>query len=201
MIEFDTAAFLVNVAATAAALLLLWISSFAAGAARRENSTLEMVWGAGFVVVAIVSFLLSNGHGDDGRRLLLLLLVTMWALWSVVKSRRNRTAPAVTPGSLKRSAPAGRQYLLWAAAVFFISLPVQAGIYAPAPLGFVTFIGIGLWVVGMFADAVAEVRRARGYFGDVAVWWGIFLVGADSWPGVLTILSPLLLTWIKKRSR
>ena len=37
--------------------------------------------------------------------------------------------------------------------------------------------------------------RHPNYFGDAAVWWGLFLVAASSWPGVLTILSPLLMTW------
>lgn len=34
-----------------------------------------------------------------------------------------------------------------------------------------------------------------GYFGDTAVWWGLFLVTASSWPGVLTVCSPILMTW------
>jgi steroid 5-alpha reductase family enzyme len=27
------------------------------------------------------------------------------------------------------------------------------------------------------------------------VWWGLFLVAASAWPGVLTILSPLVMTY------
>jgi steroid 5-alpha reductase family enzyme len=27
------------------------------------------------------------------------------------------------------------------------------------------------------------------------VWWGLFLVAADQWPGVLTVLSPVLMTY------
>ncbi len=187
MIEFDTTAFFTNLGIAAAALLLLWIPAVAIGRARTERYTLGMVRGAGFVVVGIVSYLLSTGHGDNGRRLLLLLLVTVWGLWSVSKSWRSRNTPAVSAGSPKPSAAALR-YLLGAAAVFFISLPVQVGMYAPAPLGFVTFIGIGLWVVGMLVDAVVQPRLAPGFWGDAAAWWGIFLVGADSWPGVLTIV-------------
>ena len=26
------------------------------------------------------------------------------------------------------------------------------------------------------------------------MWWGIFLVAADSWPGILTIPAPILMT-------
>jgi steroid 5-alpha reductase family enzyme len=37
--------------------------------------------------------------------------------------------------------------------------------------------------------------RHPNYFGDACVWWGIFLVSASAWPGVLTILSPVAMTF------
>lgn len=33
------------------------------------------------------------------------------------------------------------------------------------------------------------------YFGDATVWWGLFLVSAEAWPGILTVLSPLAMTY------
>ena len=38
--------------------------------------------------------------------------------------------------------------------------------------------------------------RHPNYFGDACVWWGIFLVSAQAWPGVLTVLSPLVMTYL-----
>ena len=48
-----------------------------------------------------------------------------------------------------------------------------------------TVLNTGLW----------RYTRHPNYFGDAAVWAGLFLVAADSWPGVLTILSPALMIW------
>jgi steroid 5-alpha reductase family enzyme len=31
------------------------------------------------------------------------------------------------------------------------------------------------------------------------VWWGLFLIAADAWPGVLTVLSPLIMTYFLAR--
>ena len=36
--------------------------------------------------------------------------------------------------------------------------------------------------------------RHPNYFGDATVWWGLFLVSAEAWPGILTVLSPLAMT-------
>ena len=27
------------------------------------------------------------------------------------------------------------------------------------------------------------------------LWWGIFVIAAEAWPGVLTVLSPVLMTY------
>jgi steroid 5-alpha reductase family enzyme len=37
--------------------------------------------------------------------------------------------------------------------------------------------------------------RHPNYFGDSAVWWGLYLVAASAWPGVLTVLSPVVMTY------
>jgi len=37
--------------------------------------------------------------------------------------------------------------------------------------------------------------RNPNYFGDSSVWWGLWLVAASAWPGVLTVLSPIVMTY------
>ena len=45
-------------------------------------------------------------------------------------------------------------------------------------------IDVGLW----------RYTRHPNYFGDACVWWGMFLVAAERWPGVLTIYAPIAMT-------
>jgi steroid 5-alpha reductase family enzyme len=110
-------------------------------------------------------------------------------------------------------------YLTQGAVMWFVSLPVQVACFEPAPLGPVAWVGVLLWLVGFFFETVGDWQLTRfrndpaskgqvldtglwrytrhpNYFGDACVWWGLSLVAFTSWPGVLTILSPLLMTWL-----
>ena len=37
--------------------------------------------------------------------------------------------------------------------------------------------------------------RHPNYFGDAAVWWGLWLITIYGWPSLLTVGSPLLMTY------
>ena len=227
MNTFDTAAFFASLPVTAGALILLLVATFVLGALRARHAVIDVAWGLGFVLVAAVSFVLSAAHGDDGRRLLLLILVALWGLrlagfiaWrarGAEEDPRYQEILAAATGSRNLYA-VRRVYLPQAAALFFVSLCIQVGMFAPAPLGFLTWIGVAIWAVGLLFESVGDAQLAAfkadpakkgtvlnsglwrytrhpNYFGDAAVWWGLFLVCADSWPSVLTILSPVLMTW------
>ena len=124
---------------------------------------------------------------------------------------------AGAPGS--RNAYALRRvYLPQGIVMFFVSLTLQVGMFASGPVGWVAVAGILLWLTGFVFETVGDWQLARfkndpahrgtvlntglwrytrhpNYFGDAAVWAGLFLIAADSWPGILTVLSPALMVW------
>lgn len=108
-------------------------------------------------------------------------------------------------------------YLLQGALAFVIAAPILVGGFEGHAVGAVAWVGVVVWAIGVFFESVgdAQMERWRGdpahkgkvidvglwrytrhpnYFGDACVWWGIFLVAADSWPGVLTLPAPVLMT-------
>jgi steroid 5-alpha reductase family enzyme len=110
-------------------------------------------------------------------------------------------------------------YLLQAGLVWFVSLPVQAAQYLPDPLGPLAWAGTALWAVGLFFEAVGDRQLSRfkadpanrgrvmdrglwrytrhpNYFGDACVWWGLFLLAADTPIGWAFVLSPVLMTYL-----
>ena len=116
-------------------------------------------------------------------------------------------------------------YLPQAALAWLISAPLQVGAFVPGPVGLLAAVGVLVWAVGLFFETVGDAQLERykawkqaqppdtvrasvmdkglwrytrhpNYFGDACVWWGIFLVAAEHWPGLLTVAAPALMTYL-----
>jgi steroid 5-alpha reductase family enzyme len=108
-------------------------------------------------------------------------------------------------------------YLLQGLLAFVIAAPILVGGYESGPVGPLAWIGVAVWIVGVCFEAVGDAQMERfrsdpankgtlidtglwrytrhpNYFGDACVWWGIFLVAADAWPGVLSAFAPVIMT-------
>ncbi len=115
-----------------------------------------------------------------------------------------------------------RVYLTQGGLMWLISLPVQMAVAQPDALGVVEWIGVVIWAVGFFFETVGDWQLSRfrndpdsrgavldtglwrytrhpNYFGDATVWWGLSLIAFAHWPGILTIISPLVMTWLLAR--
>lgn len=112
-------------------------------------------------------------------------------------------------------------FLLQGVVLWFASLPVQmAQTYStPTSLGWPAYVGILLWAIGLYFETVADHQLTRfradpnnqgrvlntglwrysrhpNYFGELCLWWGLFLVACDSPIGLLTIVGPLAYTYL-----
>ncbi len=155
---------------------------------------LTVIWG---VRLAAHIGLRSRGHGEDPRYVELL---------------------AKAPGNPQLFA-LRRIYLTQGLVMWFVSLPVQVAMFEQGEANWVTWTGVLLWIVGFTFETVGDLQLTRfrndpatkgevldtglwrytrhpNYFGDACVWWGLSLIAFSSWPGILTILSPLLMTWL-----
>jgi len=113
-------------------------------------------------------------------------------------------------------------YLLQALILWLATFPVQAGMSERAPAGPLTIIGAALWLTGFVFESVGDWQLARfkadpahqglimdrglwrytrhpNYFGDFCMWWGLFLISVGSWVEVVTIVGPLLMTFLLTR--
>ena len=109
-------------------------------------------------------------------------------------------------------------YLLQGALLFIIILPVLAINKTSGPaLGLVAFFGVALWLLGFFFEAVGDWQltkfikdpknkgkliqsglwrytRHPNYFGEVVLWWGVWLIALAVPYGWLTVVGPLTIT-------
>ena len=104
--------------------------------------------------------------------------------------------------------------------LFVVCLPVQLGQASghDMPLGPLAWTGAFLSLVGLGFETVADLQLTRfradpantgkvlsrglwrytrhpNYFGDACVWWGLYLIAAETPAGLWAILGPVFLTW------
>jgi steroid 5-alpha reductase family enzyme len=222
-------AFFLTAAVSAAAVLVLILATWFVGRAIGRFNVIDVAWGLGFVLVAWVAFARSAGHGDDTRRLVVALLVTIGAgrlaVYIAWRGRGKGEDPRYADMLAGHADPARRAlaiYLTQAVAIWFVSLPVMVAMFERSEPGVLFVVGVVVWAVGFGFESVGDWQLARfradpasvgkvmdrglwrftrhpNYFGDATMWWGIWLVAAQQWQGVVTVLSPVLMTWTLTR--
>jgi len=225
-VSFDVSAFAGNLLWSALAVLAVLISTFVASKVTGKHSVIDTAWGLLFCAVAIVTFFAASTYGDLLRRWLLLVLPVLWGLRLAIHiGRRSIGKPEDPRYEQLLSKAKGNPdlyalrsiYLLQGALALVIAAPILVGGFEPHPVGVVAWVGVVLWAIGVFFEAVGDAQMERwradpahkgkvidvglwrytrhpNYFGDACVWWGIFLVAADSLPGVLTVPAPIIMT-------
>jgi steroid 5-alpha reductase family enzyme len=111
-------------------------------------------------------------------------------------------------------------FLLQGFLLYLISLPVIWTILAkPSPWSGLDALGLAVWIVGFVFEAVGDFQLARfkkdpahrgkiiqtglwrysrhpNYFGEVTLWWGIYLLALSAPGGWMTIIGPLTITFL-----
>ena len=115
-------------------------------------------------------------------------------------------------------------FLMQAPLLFIVCLPAQLGQLSadPAQTGWLAFAGKCLALIGIGFETIGDwqLRRFRAdpaskgkvldnglwrytrhpnYFGDTCVWWGIWLIAAETSVGLWAVPGPILLAWLLTR--
>lgn len=223
---FDSTAFAGTLAWAGGAVLVVLAATFVVAKIAGKHSVIDTTWGLLFATVAIVVFVRSSGSGDDMRRWLLLALPVLWGLRLAQHIGRRTIGKPEDPRYEQLLAKAKGNpdlyalrmvYLTQGVLAFVIASPILVGGFEGDPAGPIAWVGVALWLVGVFFEAVGDAQMERfrqdpankghvidvglwrytrhpNYFGDACVWWGIFLVAADALPGVVTIYAPVIMT-------
>jgi steroid 5-alpha reductase family enzyme len=111
-------------------------------------------------------------------------------------------------------------FALQAPLQFVVALPVQLGqIAAVGPLGPLALAGGALAIIGIAFESIGDWQLVRfkadpanagkvldtglwrftrhpNYFGDACVWWGLYLIAAETGLGAWALPAPILLTFL-----
>ena len=206
-------------------VLLLLSGLFLYADSRKRYDLIDSVWGPGFAVIAVVTLLFAEGEPTRQWLVTALTVVWGVRLGVHIHSRNRGKDEDPRYQDILRRAKGNprlrmyRVYLLQAVLMWIVSLPVQAAQHLSAPFGVVDWLGTGVWLVGFTFEAVGDWQLSRfradpankgavmdrglwrytrhpNYFGDSVVWWGLYLFALHSWLGALTIIGPVIMTWL-----
>lgn len=148
------------------AAVALMTVAFGVSLILKVNSVADVGWGLAFVTVAVVTTVLSAGHGDDARRFLVLGMVVLWggrlAGFIAWRNRGKGEDPRYEKMlSRKESAhPFVKAYLkvfaLQSGIAWFVAFPVVISAFNRGGLTFLAWIGVAIWAVGVVFEAVGD---------------------------------------------
>ena len=163
-------ALVISLVAAAVAIGVLMAVTLGISVRAKNWSIVDTFWGLGFVVVAIVSYLISIGHGNDGRRLVALLVPGLWGLrlagyihW---RNHGKGEDPRYTALMKRRTGPLIPyvvKTIFWAQGwvMWVVAVPITVAMFEREPVNAVTWIGVALAAIGLFFETVGDAQLAR----------------------------------------
>jgi len=203
---------------------LTWVYSLL----KRNVTIVDTLWSLLFVIAATVY--VASVESPSQRAWLVLGLVGIWGArlatylaWRNRGHEEDRRYQAIR----RRNEPHFALKSLWlifgfqAVLAWIISLPLAGAVAGDAPLGLLDWLGVALWAIGLYFEAVGDWQLARfkadranagrvmdrglwrytrhpNYFGDFCVWWGLYLLAlsAGAW---WTVVGPLIMSFLLLR--
>lgn len=202
-------------------IFTIQILFFLGAALFKTDKVTDLSYGLTFVVLVWV--FIFRYQSPTLFHILIAGMVTIWGIRlsgflfiRIMKTQRDKRFDGVREHFLKFA----RFWFLQAVAIFIIMLPSILGLSkANGTLSFVSFLGLGIWIVGILIESVAdwqkfvfknkEVNRDKwidsglwhfarhpNYFGEMTVWWGLYLFVLPTLGGIeyISIVGPVFIT-------
>lgn len=202
-------------------ILIIQIVFFLGAALFKTDKVTDLSYGMTFVVLVWV-FIFQN-PSPSLFHILIAGMVTIWGIrlsgflfLRIMKTKRDKRFDGVREHFLKFA----RFWLLQAVAIFIIMLPSILGLSkASSMLSFVSFLGLGFWIVGILIESIADWQkfvfknkienkdkwidsglwhyaRHPNYFGEMTLWWGLYLFVLPTLGGIeyVSVVGPIFIT-------
>lgn len=200
---------------------IFWLISLV----KKDVSVVDSLWSLFFVIACLYFF--KQLDTLSLRAQVLIAMVIVWGLrlaayitirhWDHVEDHRYQTIRENNnPGFEYKSL-----YLIFAfqtVIAWIIAMPLFYGMNTDAAFGWLDFLGIGLWFIGMFFEVVGDYQlwkfkgdtsnkgkilttglwqftRHPNYFGEFLIWWGYFCIAISS-GAYWIVISPLLMSFL-----
>jgi len=200
--------------------MTLW---FVISIIKKRNDVADIAWGLGFVLMAWISFYLSD---YSFKALLVDILVTIWGLRLAQHIyKRNKDKPEDARYLEWRKTWKNfylrsffQVFMLQGVFLYLISLPVMfINTVASNTFGIIEVFGLIIWTIGFYFESTGDKQlkefitnpankgklmdqglwrysRHPNYFGEVTQWWGVYIIALSIPGSFFTVIGPLTIT-------
>jgi steroid 5-alpha reductase family enzyme len=194
---------------------------------KKDNSIVDIAWGIGYILVAILTFFW--GAGFAARHILVTVLIFLWGtrLATHIAIRNKGRGEDFRYAKWRKDwgkwfliRSFFQIYMLQGFLLLIIAYPVMLINHSEEQgITFLDILGLIIWLYGFFFEAVGDYQllkfkrkaenkgkimtlglwkytRHPNYFGETAMWWGIFLIALSVRNGWTAIVSPLVISFL-----
>lgn len=192
----------------------------------KRNDIADIAWGPGYILLCIYLFLTKERSAPMLILYLLITIWGLRLAIHIYLRNRGKTEDfryknwRESWGKWFYIRSYLQVYILQGIFLIIIISPVlivsSSSTYSP---GISTWTGIIIWLIGFFFQTVGDyqlsrftkTRKSKGeimqsglwkysrhpnYFGEIAMWWGIFIISIPADYGIFGIISPITITWL-----
>lgn len=211
---------------TATASLMLFVITFLFAVLVRNNGIVDVLWGLGFIAIALVANIFGSGSFVAS---LVLWYVIIWGLRLAIHIGLRNWGRGEDFRYAQWRKDWGKH---WVVRSFFqifllqwllmqlVSLPIVLGIVGVAKISpWLMYLGMFIWLTGFFFEAVGDYQltqfkkkksskgqlmttglwsmtRHPNYFGEATLWWGIALLAFGVTRNYLVFVGPLVIDFL-----
>lgn len=219
---FDLSAWLIGLGVILAIAFVVWVASLALNNASIVDPVWSLLFVAAAFTYAAAT---DAPDGARRVLILVLVTAwglrlsgyLAWRAWGEPEDKRyQRMRRKQNPGFAWKSL--FTVFVLQGVLAWIVSLPLLAAVDGGGGLNPLDFLGIALWLVGFVFEAGGDYQLARflgdeanagkvlrsglwrytrhpNYFGNFAMWWGMFLIGLAA-GGWWSVVGPALMTYL-----
>ncbi len=183
----------------------------------KKKDIADFAWGIGFVVISIFNLFVSKDFQQT--KIILTFLIFLWgarlATYIFIRNRVKKEDFRYT--NFKNSYLT--VFIFQGLLMFLVALPVTLYNRFDGGVALFSFIGLLVWVLGFYFETVGDIQmylfkkdiknkgrvmnqglwqytRHPNYFGEVTMWWGIWILTIGSTYWYLGLIGPLTITYL-----
>lgn len=183
----------------------------------KRKDIADFAWGIGFIVVSVFNLILSKDFQQT--KTILTFLIFLWGarLAIYIFLRNIGKKDDFRYANFKNSYIT--VFIFQGLLMFLVALPVTLYNRFDGGVALFSFIGLLVWVLGFYFETVGDIQmylfkknpknkgkvmnqglwqhtRHPNYFGEVTMWWGIWILTIGSTYWYIGIIGPITITYL-----